>query len=430
MNGRRFKKFLQKRSFQFILVLIIVGVFGYAAFSQFVVLKPRTDNSDKITITEIHTAFDHPDTASPEEDKMHILIVPGHEPNYGGTHFLGVYERDIVVELADDLQKFLDADPKYATTVTRDTKAWSPVFSDYFKTDWNDIVSWERTAKKVAAVVKTPGEKSVAAVEHITVPQNVALRLYGITKWANDHNTDLMIHIHLNDDPDRRKNRAGAFTGIVIYTPARQYDNSAITKSIADAIFKRLTLYDPVSDLPQESKGLIDDPELIAVGANNTADSASILIEYGYIYEPQFMDPKIRHIALNDLAYKTYLGLQDFFKQNSNVTASSYYVPSVVYDWNTPVSGTKSDPKDIYALQTALIMDGDFPAKKNSCPHSGVFGPCTKTSLQTFQKKYGLSDNGNENEKTFALLRQIYSGDTAEIDHNTGLTILHSTTAY
>ena len=241
---------------------------------------------------------------------------------------------------------------------------------------------------------------------------DVALRLYGITKWANENSIGLMIHLHLNDYPGHGDTVPGKYSGLVIYTPALQYANSAATKAIADAMFKRLSLYNPISDFPSESNGLVDDPELIAVGSNNTSDAASMLIEYDYLYEPQFVNPKVRSLALKDLAYQTYLGLQDFFTGNKPTAATSLYDPSSLYTWNTPVAGKNANPEDIYALQTALLMDGDFPPvgkTKNDCPHSGVFGSCTKAALQAFQKKNGIVGESAGGLNTFALLNKIYT---------------------
>jgi hypothetical protein len=49
-------------------------------------------------------------TASISQKKVRILLVPGHQPDYGGAEYMSPYgdikERDLVVELADDLQTF------------------------------------------------------------------------------------------------------------------------------------------------------------------------------------------------------------------------------------------------------------------------------------------------------------------------------------
>ena len=365
-----------------------------------------------VSLNDINT--DYGKSASVLEEKANILIVPGHEPGSGGggAEFGSVYERNLVVEIGQDLQQFLQTNPRYNVNITRDNKSWNLTFADYFKNNLNDIIAWEKTAKQTASKLVYLGAKSAPIIIHNTAPVNIAVRLYGITKWANENNIDLMIHLHLNDYPGHSTRVAGIYSGLVIYTPAIQYSNSATTKDVANAVFKRLALYNPISNFPLESSGMIDDPELIAVGAYNTSDVASMLIEYGYIYEPQFVNPKVRSLALKDLAYQTYLGLQDFFTKNNTVSVTSSYDPASLYIWNTPVKDSNSNPEDIYAMQTALIMDGDFPPtgkSRNECPHSGTFGSCTASALKLFQKKYKIVDENSIGQKTFSLLNSIYT---------------------
>lgn len=345
---------------------------------------------------------------SPTQRKIRILVVPGHEPDYGGAEFGNIKERDLVVELGQDLERFLKTDNDYQVFITRDTQAWSPIFADYFKNNWNDIVAWKKAARKEMSRLISAGTTTipVPAVSHNNIPADVAIRLYGINKWANENNIDLVIHVHINDYWGYPANVPGKYSGFVIYLPAQQYSNSTTTNAVAEAVFNRLAKYNPVSNLRQESAGLVSDSELIAVGANNTSDAANMLIEYDYIYEPQFVNPKIRGLALKDLAYQTYLGLQDFFGGSNGGDSANLYNPSLLYAWNNPATDKNSDPSDIYALQTALILDGDF------CPHSGIFGACTRAALAAFQNKHGIGDkNGIMNEKTFGLLNNIYLGN-------------------
>lgn len=343
--------------------------------------------------------------------KINILIVPGHEPDSGGAKFKDTDERNLVLEIGQDLQGFLEKDDKYHVYITRDKGGWNSIFSDYFNNNWNEILDWAQKARENGSKITSLGISDTSKVEHNSAPTNVATRLYGITKWANENNINLMLHLHLNDYPSHHKNVVGKYSGMVIYVPSKEYDNSSVTNNIAHAIFKRLSLYNPIDNLPVESGGIIDDSELIAVGANNTSDVPSMLIEYNYIYEPQFLDKDIQSIVLKDLAYQTYLGLEDFFTNKNNVTVTSSYNPSVIYEWKTPVKGNNSNPKDIYALQTALIMDGDFPPKdksKNDCPHNGTIDKCTKSSLIEFQKKNDIINETIFGEKTFELLNKIY----------------------
>jgi hypothetical protein len=241
-------------------------------------------------------------------------------------------------------------------------------------------------------------EKIQSPVFHNTAKENVALRLHGINKWINENDIDIAIHIHFNDYPRDRQDIAGEYTGFAVYVPEGQYFNSSTTKIIAERVFKRLAKYNPVSDLRLERSGIVEDQDLIAVGSNNSLNSASMLIEYGYIYEPQFLNPETRDMALRDLAYQTYLGLIDFFDPDmANYNSLAYDTTILPYSWEKPLE--KASSKDIFALQTAFIYDSIYPPKgysKNDCPRSGKIGPCTKASLQTFSEKFSKNKDIND----------------------------------
>ena len=70
--------------------------------------------------------------------------------------------------------------------------------------------------------------------------------------------------------------------------------------------------YFAASDLPAESSALIEDQELIAVGSNASRDGVSVLVEYGYIYEPPFRNEEAREAMFKELAYQTYIGIKKF----------------------------------------------------------------------------------------------------------------------
>jgi N-acetylmuramoyl-L-alanine amidase len=346
--------------------------------------------------------------------KVRILLVPGHEPDYGGAEFGSLKERDLTVELADDIEQILANDGKYQVFVTRSTTAWSPEFADYFKNSWQNIIDWvkayEQESVNLVSVNSTNGKPRVY---HNKAPQNVALRLYGITKWANENNIDIVIHIHFNDYPGHSFSAAGNHNGFTIYVPEKQYLNSTTTQAVAQTIFRRLVKYNPISDLLGESSGITYEPDLIAVGAYNTADAASMLIEYGYIYESQFANSSVRDLALKDLAYQTYLGLQDFFDPSNALNFSrSYDTLALPHDWRLPISVKNSSSQDIYSLQTAFIDDGLYPPPSmdmNDCPHSGTMGSCTKAALNAFQKKYNIKgEEGIVGEKTIEKLNSVF----------------------
>ena len=366
------------------------------------------------TVADLQSKYNRP-FWSADSVKVRILVVPGHEPGYGGAEYGNIKERELAVTIADDLIKFLQGNSRYEVFTTRDDNAWKPEFATYFKDHWAEIIDWTRSYHQEMSHLVSVGsikKESRAKVYHNNARQDVALRLYGITKWSNENSIDIAIHIHLNDYPGHVGNAPGEHSGLAIYVPSRQYLNSTTTHAVADTIFKRLTKYNAVSDLRGESSGIVDEPELIAIGANNTADAASMLIEYGYIYEPQFTNPDLRNLALKDLAYQTYLGLQDFFEPNNSAKAGLVYDTLVLpHSWRNTIKETAASA-DAFALQTAFITDGVYPPAnkdKNNCPRSGKIGPCTKTALQDFQKKYGITgENGVVGPKTLDALNRTY----------------------
>jgi len=258
-----------------------------------------------------------------EQTKVRVLIVPGHEPGSGGAEFGKVEENELAVELGQDLQKLLEADGSYEVFITRDNQDWNPIFSNYFTDNWDDIAAWEKLARQTMEYLISVGSmtKPTPTIIHNNAPKNVALRLYGITKWSNENNMDVMVHIHFNDYSGHRWNRAGKYSGFAIYVPAPQYYNGAVSRAIAQDVLARLLEKYKVSNFSLEKSGIIDEPGLIAVGENNTSNAASILIEYGYIYETKFVDPKLRPQTLQAMAGQTFLGLQDYFDLASAKTS-------------------------------------------------------------------------------------------------------------
>ncbi len=363
------------------------------------------------TIAQLQEKYNNESPTS--NSKVRIVIVPGHEPNYGGAEFGDLKERDLTVSLADDLARFLRENGKYDVIVARTADAWNPTFADYFKNSWNSIIDWQKAHKDESLRILSSGPpQAPPKVYHNSAPNDVAYRLYGITKWSNENNVDIIIHIHLNDYPGHAWKVPGKYSGFSIYTPETQYANGTTTYAISEAVFKRLKKYNPVSDFPGESDGIVEERELIAVGASNTADAASMLLEYGYLYEPQFTNPDTRKLALEDLAFQTYIGLEDFFNPNGSKSLAALYDTLVLpHNWKWVLSENSKANEDIYALQTALLVDGVYPPtdkSKNDCPRTGKIGPCTISAVKAFQKKYNINENGI-GEKTVRKLNNLYS---------------------
>ena len=248
-------------------------------------------------------------------NKVRIVIVPGHEPDFGGTEYRGIKERDLVVGIADNLARLLQTQPQYAVFQTRDGLGWNPLFKNYFATQWDKIVAWR--AQSAADFIQLTQNGSITItsglLDHNTAPGDVALRLHGINKWSNENNVDIELHIHINDYPHKNTKIPGKYSGFVIYVPEKQFLNSTTTRALAEAIQRRLAQKFPASNLPGETAGIAETQDLIAVGEYGSVSAASLLIEYGYIYEPRFTDPTRREETLKVMAEQTYLGMQDFF---------------------------------------------------------------------------------------------------------------------
>lgn len=367
------------------------------------------------SIAEIKSHYDFAELNAPP-NKVRILIVPGHEPNFGGSEFNKLKERDMNVQLGQYLQKLLESNPHYQVFISRDAQTWSTELASYYKDNWNEIEEWRKASRDEFSLMVLTGSttRTYSTVGHNAAPENTSLRLYGLTKWSNENKIDIVIHVHFNDNRRSNTNKPGNYSGFSIYVPSSQYGNSATTKAIANTMLNRLEKYNPKSNLPTESNGVIDEPELTAIGSNNTSDAASMLIEYGYMYEPQFQYSPVRDMAIKDLAFQTYLGLQDFFDPSDDNNLSGLSDTSVMpYRWNVPsaLSGSKIASPDIFALQTALTFDGVYPPNgknKNDCPRTGIAGPCTRTSLDIFQNKYGIvGEKGIVGLKTLEVLNMI-----------------------
>jgi len=129
---------------------------------------------------------------------------------------------------------------------------------------------------------------------------------------ANENKIDIVIHIHFNDYPRRNQKQAGRYSGFAIYVPEPQFSNGRASKALADSVSSQLKKNFPVSNMPLEKSGVVEDQNLIATGANNSLDSAVLFIEYGYIYESQFVNPQTQLSAIKELTFQTHQGIKNF----------------------------------------------------------------------------------------------------------------------
>ncbi len=350
--------------------------------------------------------------------KINILIVPGHDNEYWGTEFRDVKEADMTLPLGLSLYSMLAGDPHFNVTITRNYGDYTPTFVHYFydaatSPSIQDFISSTHhtmdTALSTGALLKVDG------VPHNNVNSDIALRLYGINKWINENNISLVLHIHFNDNPERPENNPGPYRGFVVYIPEKQYDNATVSRSWGGALYNELKKYYPQSILPTESAGLVEDQDLIAIGPGNSLKAGSALVEYGYIYEPQFLDSDIRSDVIDDLAFQSYLGIHSFFGDEKKYTGK-YGTALLPHTWTAPIKKDAMFDENVLALQAGLRNVGLYPAKDMNafdCRMTGNFDPCTKMSLTEFQIKYKstipVSERGTVGPKTRAKLNALFS---------------------
>jgi len=226
--------------------------------------------------------------------------------------------------------------------------------------------------------------------------------LYGVNKYANDNGFDIVFHIHFNDYPGRRGSW-GKYSGFSIYVPERQYSNADASYDLAEKINDQLSQSFASSNMPKEG-AIVEDQELIAIGANNTADPVSALVEYGYIYEDHFTNKKVSDVVLEELAYQTYKGIMNYISDDDIVAETYSRIGSRNWFYKNLSMGDKG--VSTLALQDYLSDKGYYPPNDNlnKCPLTGFFGDCTQDALRMYQRDNDLNASGYLDTKTQELI--------------------------
>jgi len=344
--------------------------------------------------------------------KMRILIVPGHDNNSWGTEFNGVREADMTALVGEELTRLLSADPMYQPILVRARSGYAPGFEDYLEKEKDNIDAFIIGKKETMLdLIKAGSVRTNVGVSHNFAPSEIAKKLYAINKWANEYQVDIVLHLHFNDYSGRRNERPGRYNGFSLYVPDPQFSNARASRSVAESLFEQFSRFYAESNLPVEDSGIVEDQGLIAIGAYNTVDPASVLIEYGYIYEQKFLDADVREAVLKELAFQTYQGLNRFFGKYGEVF-QKYPTALLPHTWAEPLAqGMKGHPS-VLSLQAALLFESLYPPEgesKRDCPLTGSFGPCTARAIKNFQEKYGLPASGMVGELTLQKLNEKYS---------------------
>ena len=248
-----------------------------------------------------------------------ILLVPGHDDEVWGSQYGNTKEADMNLSLAKELFNILKKDKRFEVHITREKGGYTKEFADYFASNMESISLFrdEAMAKRQAEIssgVFVPK----TSVPHVKAKESVALKLYGLNKWANENKVDAMIHIHFNDYPRPSKWTIGKYKGFAVYIPEDQMVNSTESKLLGENIFLQLKKKYTVSTFEQEKAGLIQDQKLIALGSNGTLlpDVRSVLIEYGYIY--RFKNKSARLQAYKNMSKLTAEGVKNYFLEVKN----------------------------------------------------------------------------------------------------------------
>ncbi|PJE74158.1 MAG: hypothetical protein COV02_00005, partial [Candidatus Terrybacteria bacterium CG10_big_fil_rev_8_21_14_0_10_41_10] len=205
---------------------------------------------DSITETQLKTTYT---LTKKEQDKLNILIVPGHDENVWGAQFNYIKEAELNTELAEDLKNFLEKENGFNIFLARDNNGYNPLLLNYFNENREDIIQFANQYKTMMNTAVQIGLVETSnTVEHNVASEETVIKLYGINKWTNENNIDIVINIHFNDYPGRRYDQRGKYSGFAIYVPESQYSNSKASLALAQPVFNQLKKYLPVSNMPKE----------------------------------------------------------------------------------------------------------------------------------------------------------------------------------
>ena len=356
--------------------------------------------------------------ASYSTSRVRVLIVPGHDNDRGsgGSEYKGIREADLTLDAAEALYKIFSTDKRFEVFITRDEAGLKEPFALNLL-EMDEIVAFRDEKKtKMAELIANGVIKYIpSSIIGPNATEKNSIKLYAINKWVNENNIDVVLHLHFNDYGTRLWFLPGKYSGLTVFIPERQLAGYNSTLPIASAVFRELSKYFPVSNQPREMAGIIEDQELISTGANLSLnpDVASMLIEYGYIYEAQWINPATRPLIMKELAYQTYAGIKKYFDLSYSVRGES----SLPYIWHRGINKGEKDP-DILALQIALTRDGLYPPAiflRNDCPISGKFGQCTRAAITNFQIKYKLPRSGALDSLTIRKVNEVYKYTLPEL---------------
>jgi N-acetylmuramoyl-L-alanine amidase len=328
-------KEIQDKFIPIICIVLAIIVAGSAYF----LWSTKIDGpliSDEIDFGTSIFARDITNSLPADDDIMKVLIVPGHDNEFRGAEYYtsryaeenedGIFESDLTISVGLRLyEKILSGmnlgdnniDEVY---IVRDQNNYTETFQNYFAENYDEIARfknfYEKFTNKKSDFDPASREGEIA---HISAPEEVSIRLNGINRWANENDIDIVLHLHFNDYPGRGYG-PGKYSGFSFYIPHASFQNYRPSRDLAEKIrhYIQSAGFAP-SNLEVEEDIIIEDSDLIAIGAHDSLESASVLIEYGYIYERQFLNETAEK-TFDDLASLTYSALLEFLSNSSLAT--------------------------------------------------------------------------------------------------------------
>ncbi len=241
-------------------------------------------------------------------------MVPGHDSESWGAQYGKVKEADMNLSLATKVFLALKKDKRFEVHITRNSKGYTKEFENYFLNHKEEIIAFK---SKAQTEFKARVEKGTF-VEKENTPHNkasadVALKLYGINKWANDNKMDAVIHVHFNDVARKNVYDTGPYKGFVVYVPEEQMANAKESIILGKSLLKELKKKYDTSTYEKELGGLTPDQKLIALGSHGTLYPSvrSVLVEYGYIY--RFKTKNSRETAYKHMSSLTTTAIKNYF---------------------------------------------------------------------------------------------------------------------
>jgi N-acetylmuramoyl-L-alanine amidase len=295
-------------------LIYILIICGFVILSSILIKKNISKNKPEIVATIAPSATVQPFT---------ILIVPGHDTDTdckndpkcnSGARYKNIYERDLVVSVANDISSLLSQNPNYKVIVSRNTQVWNPIFADYFANNQQVIIDFKNQHQAADKLLIASGqEKIITDVgNHTTASEKTAIELYGINKWADENNVNLIIHLHFNNSTRKNINIPGPYHGFDIFIPEKSRANALASRTAAEDIYNELQKKFNPETSGNNYNSLYEDSGLIALGSANTLTKPALLIEYAYVYEKMLQTGASQKKALERMAEQTVAGIQDY----------------------------------------------------------------------------------------------------------------------